>query len=154
MRAIARIRPVRQGATLRAALLRNFGNCCRGCPRSELTLSGNSSGMSRSKTAINPVMRAETRAFDWASTSIGPAERWPASLHTVLDLALDTEFAMMIMWGPDLIQLYNDGYIPILGDKHPRSIGQRAQDCWSAMIHRLGSRHAKAGLGYLLDPWC
>jgi RES domain-containing protein len=24
----------------------------------------------------------------------------------------------------------------------------------SPMIHRLGSRHAKAGLGYLLDPWC
>jgi hypothetical protein len=22
------------------------------------------------------------------------------------------------------------------------------------MIHRLGSKHAKAGLGYLLDPWC
>jgi PAS domain S-box-containing protein len=94
--------------------------------------------MSRSKTSINPVMRPQIRSFDWASTSIGSPEFWPASLHTVLDLALDTEFAMMIMWGPDLIQLYNDGYIPILGDKHPRSIGQRAQDCWQDIWTQVG----------------
>jgi len=25
---------------------------------------------------------------------------------------------------------------------------------YSSMIHRLGSKHAKAGLGYLLDSWC
>jgi PAS domain-containing protein len=94
--------------------------------------------MSGAQAAINPVMRPGIRTFDWASTSIGPAELWPASLHTVLDLALDTEFAMMIMWGPDLVQLYNDGYIPILGDKHPRSIGQRAQDCWFDIWDRVG----------------
>ena len=58
---------------------------------------------------VNPVMRRAILAYDWASSPIGPPDRWPQSLRTVLSLALDTPFAMMIMWGPDLVQLYNDG---------------------------------------------
>jgi len=37
---------------------------------------------------------------------------------------------MLIWWGPDLIQLYNDAMIPLLGDKHPVALGQRAVHCW------------------------
>ncbi len=94
--------------------------------------------MSLERPSTNPVMREALRAFDWGSTPIGPSETWPQSLRTVLSLALDTPFAMMIMWGPDLIQLYNDGYIAILGDKHPGSIGQAAADCWADIWPEVG----------------
>lgn len=94
--------------------------------------------ISPGKTQINQVMRGAIRAFDWSSTSIGPRESWPESLRTVLGVALDTEFAMMIMWGPDLIQLYNDGYIPILGDKQAGSIGQPAAICWEDIWDDIG----------------
>ena len=36
-----------------------------------------------------------------------------------------------MLWGPELIQFYNDRCVPILAAKHPRSMGQRALDCWS-----------------------
>ena len=78
----------------------------------------------------NAEMRAAIDAFDWASTPLGPRETWPASLRTMLGMVLDNSFAMLIMWGPDLVQLYNNGYVPIFGDKHPRSLGQRAAECW------------------------
>jgi hypothetical protein len=35
-------------------------------------------------------MAARIRAFDWAATPLGPIERWPWSLKTVVDLMLAT----------------------------------------------------------------
>src|SRR6185436_19720783 len=32
---------------------------------------------------------------------------------------------------PELVNLYNDGFLPILGEKHPAAMGQRAAECWS-----------------------
>ena len=83
-------------------------------------------------------MRRALGEFDWSSSSIGPSDSWPDSLRTVLAVVLDTEFAMMIMWGPELIQLYNDAYILILGDKHARSIGQPAAICWADIWDEVG----------------
>ena len=90
------------------------------------------------RNVTNPIMSDAIAAFDWATTAIGPEDRWPESLRTVLSLALDTRFPMMIMWGPDLVQIYNDGYIGILGDKHPRSIGQSAMECWTDIWDSVG----------------
>ncbi len=86
----------------------------------------------------NASMRDRIESFGWASTSMGPRETWPESLLTVLSLALNTSFAMMIMWGPDLVQIYNEGYVPILGDKHPASLGQGAEACWNDIWNSVG----------------
>ena len=87
---------------------------------------------------VNAEMRARIDAFDWASTAIGAREVWPESLRTVLSISLNTSFAMMIMWGPELVQVYNQGYVPILGDKHPRSLGQSAAECWHDIWESVG----------------
>jgi hypothetical protein len=44
---------------------------------------------------------------------------------------LNSLFPTAIAWGPDLLMLYNDGYRPILGDKHPQSLAQPCRECWS-----------------------
>ncbi|MDZ7780664.1 MAG: ATP-binding protein [Gemmatimonadota bacterium] len=59
------------------------------------------------------------RHFDWTGTSVGVPEDWAPDLRASVDLVLDSRIPMMIGWGPDLRLIYNDGYIPILGDKHP-----------------------------------
>ena len=39
---------------------------------------------------------------------------------------------MILWWGPDLTVLYNDGYIPMLGNKHPqRALGLPGREVWS-----------------------
>ncbi|MFC5861252.1 ATP-binding protein [Acidicapsa dinghuensis] len=46
---------------------------------------------------------------------------------------------MLLWWGPDFIQLYNDAYIPVLGSKHPhQSLGKPFRECWSEVYHVLG----------------
>lgn len=38
---------------------------------------------------------------------------------------------MFLWWGPELIQFYNDAYLPSFGQgKHPLAMGQRGEECW------------------------
>lgn len=70
------------------------------------------------------------RALDWAATPLGPADRWPRSLRTAVDLVLASPLPMIVLWGPDLVQVYNDAFAPICGPRHPRALGRPARDCW------------------------
>ena len=75
-------------------------------------------------------MTALVSGFDWATTPLGPREAWPVSLSAVTQLLLAHPFAMIVLWGPELIQLYNDAYRVIMGDKHPAGLGQPTRACW------------------------
>jgi serine phosphatase RsbU (regulator of sigma subunit) len=67
---------------------------------------------------------------DWASTPLGPEEQWSPTLRTAASTALNSRFAMLLMWGPDLVMLYNDSYAPMLGLRHPDALGRRVPDVW------------------------
>ncbi|AWN38919.1 histidine kinase [Methylobacterium radiodurans] len=70
------------------------------------------------------------RRHDWAATPVGPIEAWPQSLKVIVDLLLPCSFAMVALWGPHLIQIYNDAYRDLMGAKHPGGLGQSASECW------------------------
>ena len=70
------------------------------------------------------------RNHDWAATPLGPIGAWPASLRILVDLVVHSPQPMVLMWGADLIQLYNDGYAAVCGPRHPRALGQSNRDCW------------------------
>lgn len=70
------------------------------------------------------------RGRDWGATALGPRDAWPRSLRNHLDMILELPTAAIIFWGPDGIQLYNDGYAVIMGPRHPRYLGAPFRDCW------------------------
>ena len=77
------------------------------------------------------VARETMRSVDWAKTPVGAPETWPPSLRTTLGIILNSRHPMFLWWGPDLIQFYNDAYVPSFGQgKHPAAMGQRGADCW------------------------
>jgi PAS domain S-box-containing protein len=76
-------------------------------------------------------MGALMRAHDWSMSPLGPPENWPQSLRTVVSLMLTSKFPMFVAWGPHLAFLYNDGYRPIFGAKHPHALGLSFRDVWS-----------------------
>jgi len=45
---------------------------------------------------------------------------------------------MLVVWGPELIQIYNDGYRPMLGDKHANALGRPAREVWSEVWDVVG----------------
>ncbi|MEJ7810612.1 MAG: ATP-binding protein [Gemmatimonadaceae bacterium] len=75
-------------------------------------------------------MRARCRAFDWSATALGVVETWAPSLRTTAETVLATAFPAVVLWGPRLVQLYNDAYVPLLGVKHPSGLGQPTRACW------------------------
>jgi PAS domain S-box-containing protein len=86
-------------------------------------------------------MGALIRCHDWSTTPLGKAGAWPLSLKTAVSLILRAQQPMFISWGPREILLYNDSYIPILGDKHPDALGQSAATVWSEIWDELGPFH-------------
>lgn len=69
--------------------------------------------------------------YDWSKTSLGDPEDWPQSLVTTIGMMVENKFAMYLVWGPDLIQFYNDRYVEILGNKHPEALGNKSENTWS-----------------------
>ncbi len=78
-------------------------------------------------------MARRIREFDWSQTPTGPIAAWPQSLKTAVSLCLASRFQLIIFWTRDLIQIYNDAFVSILGNKHPRALGQLARESWAEM---------------------
>jgi signal transduction histidine kinase/DNA-binding response OmpR family regulator len=84
------------------------------------------------------------RSMDWARTPLGPVEAWPQSLRTCVRIVLTSRQPMFVWWGAQLINLYNDAYISILGGKHPAALGRPASEVWREIWADVGPRAAKA----------
>jgi signal transduction histidine kinase len=83
-------------------------------------------------------MDSQLREFDWSRTALGPTAAWPTSLRTIVGVVIGSRFPMLVWWGPDQLQIYNDGYRTILGEKHPRSLGAPGREVWSEIWHIVG----------------
>jgi signal transduction histidine kinase len=70
------------------------------------------------------------RQKDWSATALGPLDQWPRSLKNYLSLIFELPTAAIIFWGPEQIQIYNDGYAVIMGPRHPRHLGSTFRECW------------------------
>ncbi len=73
------------------------------------------------------------RSIEWGATPLGPAREWPSSLKTAVSLMLSSPQPAYIAWGSDLLSLYNDGFLPIVGDKHP-GIGLPHDQLWPEVL--------------------
>jgi sigma-B regulation protein RsbU (phosphoserine phosphatase) len=91
--------------------------------------------MDQSARADRGEMLQLIRAHAWEKTPMGPATGWPASLRTILDSLLVSGFPSVVLWGTELVQLYNDGYRDIMGTKHPAGLGQPTRECWPEVWH-------------------
>ncbi|WP_065310431.1 PAS domain S-box protein [Janthinobacterium psychrotolerans] len=85
------------------------------------------------------------RGFDWSATSLGPMDGWSASLRTSVDIVLNSPMAMVLMWGPRHVMIYNDEYIKIAAGRHPAALGGTVPEVWPE-IWNWNARILAAGL--------
>jgi PAS domain S-box-containing protein len=78
----------------------------------------------------NSRMAEIIRAHDWPSTPLGPLEGWSEALLLSVNLMLSCAFPSLVFWGKELVQLYNDAFIPLLAERHPSGLGRTAEECW------------------------
>ena len=78
------------------------------------------------------------RSLDWAKTPLGAVDGWPQSLRTSISICLNSAFAILVWWGPELAMLYNDAYVPIISSKHPRALGARGREIFPEVWDTIG----------------
>jgi signal transduction histidine kinase len=85
-------------------------------------------------------MAALCRALAWSATPLGPVETWSNSLRTTAATVVNSRHPMFLWWGPELIQIYNDGYRPSLGQggRHPRALGMGGREFWTDIWEIIG----------------
>src|ERR1700744_5965146 len=83
-------------------------------------------------------MATLVRSKDWSRTTLGPIEQWPQSLRPTVSLCLASNFPINIIWGPDHLQIYNDGYRVVCGEAHPRALGEDYRVTWASAWPAIG----------------
>ena len=82
-------------------------------------------------------MGAAMRAHNWSASPLGAPDTWPQSLRTAISMVLGSKFPTCLVWGPDLVTLYNDAFRAILGGK-PEALGLSFKEVWSEAWDTIG----------------
>ena len=82
-------------------------------------------------------MGERIRSHDWEGTPLGAIENWSPELRLAASFVLESGFPAVLVWGPELVTLYNDAFTPILGSK-PDALGRSFADIWHEAWGNLG----------------
>lgn len=96
-------------------------------------------------------MGALIRAHGWLEPSLGPPSTWPQALRLMIGTALDSPMQAALLWGPDLLFLYNDAFIPLLGTRHPSALGRPVAKVWGSAWDQVSEpfyRALQTGKGF------
>lgn len=75
-------------------------------------------------------MAQRIRAFDWASTELGPIDKWSCSLSSAVQMLLASPMPMVMLWGQAGHMIYNDSYSVFAGGRHPYLLGTPVELGW------------------------
>jgi PAS domain S-box-containing protein len=67
---------------------------------------------------------------DWSSSPLTALGQWPDRLLFLVEVMLASKVPMFLLWGPDRTFIYNDAYIPVLGQKHLWALGRSFFEIW------------------------
>lgn len=84
-------------------------------------------------------MGAQMRAFDWSESPLRQPQNWPQSLRSMVGAVLNSPLLGAVLWGQDLVMLYNDAYIPSLADRHPRALGRPVSEVWGSTWQQVAA---------------
>ncbi|KAI4717983.1 hypothetical protein E4T48_05811 [Aureobasidium sp. EXF-10727] len=68
------------------------------------------------------------KGFDWSSTSIGPIDRWPSRLSSMVLSICTNPDPRVVVWGENLTMIYNEACASLLGEKHPYAMGKSCSE--------------------------
>jgi serine phosphatase RsbU (regulator of sigma subunit) len=83
-------------------------------------------------------LRSAYGAVDWRETPLGDPASWPRGLRRTLEMVLETRFAVLLVWGPDLTMLYNQAYADMVAAKHPAALGRPIREVFAESWDQLG----------------
>jgi PAS domain S-box-containing protein len=73
---------------------------------------------------------AALRNLDWQHSPLGPPDRWPEPLKTIVSVMLGSNQAMVIVWGAERAVVYNDAFATLLGNTDTAALGRPLSEAW------------------------
>src|SRR4051812_10075033 len=102
---------------------------------------GDSPSNARAALAGGGDVGRDLLVVDWERTPLGPPERWPRALASIVQVLLTSRFSMWMAWGPELTFFCNDAYRrDTLGKKYPWALGRSAREVWAEIWPDIGPR--------------
>src|SRR5690348_8055468 len=81
--------------------------------------------------AQGPIGKLTARIGD--GSPLGPVNQWSPTLISTVRLMLSSKAEIVLFWGAELCALYNEAYVPTIGDKHPGALGRPARENWAEL---------------------
>jgi PAS domain S-box-containing protein len=81
------------------------------------------------------------RALSWEDTALGPVEHWPQALRTAAGMVVAAPSPMLLLWGPELVQIYNQGASDLMGRRNPGGLGRPLRENWPELWERNADIH-------------
>src|SRR3982074_2137527 len=93
-------------------------------------------------------MGERMRAKDWSASPLGHPETWSQSVKTAVSICLNSRVPIALCVGPELGLVYNDAYIPFLGEtKHPAMLGAPEREAWGEIGAAIEPMHDEVAAG-------
>jgi PAS domain S-box-containing protein len=93
-------------------------------------------------------MGGRMRAMDWSASPLGHPETWSQSVKTAVSICLNSRVPIALWLGPELRLVYNDAYIPFLGEtKHPAMLGAPGREAWGEIWAAIEPMHDEVAAG-------
>lgn len=83
-------------------------------------------------------MAVRIREYPWQTTPLGVLDGWSETLIAAMNLMLHSPFPTTLLWGPEMVFLYNDAAIPTLMGKHPHALGHPYRKVFSEVWDLVG----------------
>lgn len=103
------------------------------------------------------------REKNWSDLPLGLPTTWPDTLKTAVSLMLPSPHQSVIFWGEEFSAIYNDAYIPVMGNSHPRALGQPAnkflREIWGSLkpsldkVYKTGKPVSAAETKYRVERY-
>ncbi|KAG9726700.1 hypothetical protein KCU73_g12829, partial [Aureobasidium melanogenum] len=77
--------------------------------------------------------------FDWSSTPIGPIDKWPGRLSSVIISICTNPDPRIVLWGEELIMIYNAACASLIGEKHPYAMGRSCSEVQAEIWPQMSS---------------
>lgn len=77
------------------------------------------------------------RQIDWSASPLGSVESWHWDLRAASDMLIRTPYPAAIYWGPEFVTIYNEPYVDLAGDKHPKLLGTPYSQGWAEIWHLI-----------------
>jgi PAS domain-containing protein/DNA-binding CsgD family transcriptional regulator len=93
---------------------------------------------------------ADLREFDWSTAPLGQPEGWPEALRVSLSVVLNANHPMLIWWGDELTQFYNDAFEKIARPfVRSHGLGASGKECWREISDLIDAdiKYVVAGKG-------